>query len=579
MKTAAGASAVHVQTSGAARRPNVVLILTDDQGYGDLSVHDNPYLKTPNIDRLAGQGVEMTRFYVSPVCAPTRSSLLTGRYNLRCGVYGVTRGYETMRTEETTLAEALGGAGYRTGMFGKWHLGEHYPYVPHAQGFDEFIGFRTGHWLNYFDSNAERNGKPYRLKGYVTDALTNEAMRFVEQNRDRPFLLYLPYNVPHSPLQAPARHFEPFRGRTDISEGAAAVYAMVSAIDENVGRLMAKLDELRLADNTIVIFLSDNGPAGQRYNRGLRGGKGTVYEGGVRVPFFARWPGRLKAGRKVDTIAAHIDVYPTLLDLCGVPRPSGLPIDGLSIRPLLEGTASNWPDRMLFTHREREQDPSTLYPGTVRTQRFNLVNGTELYEIPVDPGEQTNVAAQHPETVQRLRAAFETWYGEASRQCMFLRRPIPVGYLEENPVRLSAPQSYFGGNIKYHNSPAGFAHDWLTNWTSTDDWVEWDIHSVHEGRYEVTLVYLCPQADVGAKVAVSCGDRSVEAVVNKATSMTPRPNPAVVPQPTYPEMDFATLAMGNLEIPAGRGRLRVKASSKAGATVMDLQEIRLRRLE
>lgn len=558
------------------RPPNVVLILTDDQGYGDLGIHGNPYLKTPNLDKLAGQGVELTRFYVSPVCAPTRSALLTGRYNLRCGVYGVTEGRETMRTEETTIAEALRGAGYRTGLFGKWHLGEHYPYVPHAQGFDEFVGFRTGHWINYFDTMLERNGKPLQTKGYITDFFTDESIRFMERNQDRPFFLYAAYNAPHAPFQVPESYLAPYKSMS-IPEQVAAVYAMVANLDENVGRLLAALKRLRLAQNTIVVFLTDNGPNGQRYNAGLRAAKGSVYEGGVRVPFFIRWPGRFQAGRRVDTIAAHIDLYPTLLEMCGVPMPKGLPIDGRSILPLLEGKAQNWPDRMLFTHREGKDNPSSTYPGAVRTERFNLVNGKELYEIPADPGEQNNLAVKYPEKVKELRAAYEAWYEVAGRECGFLRKPIPVGYAEENPVSLPAPQSYFHGDLKFF-AGSGFAHDWITNWRKVDDWVHWDVDVVHAGRYEVTLSYLCPKEDLGSRIAVSVGEARVEAAITEPTSMTPKPARDVIPRSETREMYWGSLPLGTLTLPAGKSQLAVRALTRAGGAVMDLKSVSLRRL-
>jgi arylsulfatase A len=556
--------------------PNVVLILTDDQGYGDLGIHGNPYLKTPNLDKLASQGVELTRFYVSPVCAPTRSALLTGRYNLRCGVYGVTEGRETMRTEETTIAEALRGAGYRTGLFGKWHLGEHYPYVPHAQGFDEFVGFRTGHWTNYFDTMLERNGKPLQTKGYITDFFTDESIRFMERNQDRPFFLYAAYNAPHAPFQVPERYLAPYKSMS-IPEQVAAVYAMVANLDENVGRLLAALERLRLAQNTIVVFLTDNGPNGQRYNAGLRAAKGSVYEGGVRVPFFIRWPGRLQAGRRVDTIAAHIDLYPTLLEMCGASMPKGLPIDGRSILPLLEGKAQNWPDRMLFTHREGKDNPSSTYPGAVRTERFNLVNGKELYEIPADPGEQNNVAVKYPQKVKELRAAYEAWYEVAGRECGFVRKPIPVGYAEENPVSLPAPQSYFHGDLKFF-AGSGFAHDWITNWKKVDDWVHWDVDVVHAGRCEVTLSYLCPKEDLGSRIAVSVGEARVEAAIAEPTSMTPKPARDVIPRSETREMHWGSLPLGTLTLPAGKSQLAVRALTRAGGAVMDLKSVSLRRL-
>lgn len=559
----------------AGRRPNIILILTDDQGYGDLSLHGNPYLRTPNLDRLARQGIQFTRFYVCPVCAPTRASLLTGRYHLRCGVHGVTWGRETMRTQETTIAEALRAAGYSTALIGKWHLGEHYPYVPHAQGFQEFIGFRTGHWNNYFDSLLERNGKPYPTSGYISDALTDEAIRFVERNRRAPFFLYLAYNAPHAPFQVPEQYFERYRAM-NLPPETAAVYGMVSNIDDNVGRLLKRLDDLGLAQDTIVIFLTDNGPNGQRYNAGLRGRKGSVYEGGVRVPFFLRWPRGIPRPGRVEQIAAHIDVFPTLLELCGVPPPRGLPLDGVSLVPLLLGQASQWPDRMLFFHAERRPDPSAIFPGAVRTQRFNLINGEELYDLSNDPGEQRNVIAEHPELARRLRSAYEKWFAEVSRECGFRRPRIPVGYREENPVTLPAPQAWLHGRLRFYEGN-GWAHDWISQWTDERDWVHWELEVVNAGRYRVSLRYLCPESDLGGRVRIEAGGSSVEALITRATPMQPVPTREVVPRTEAPVMQWATLEMGELVLPKGPVDLAVRALRKPGRTLMELKEVVLYR--
>jgi arylsulfatase A-like enzyme len=568
----AGARTAH----GAGKRPNVLLILADDQGYGDLSLHGNPYLNTPNMDRLAGQGIEFTRFYVSPVCAPTRSSLLTGRYNVRCGVHGVTAGMETMPTAETTIAEAMRPAGYRTALYGKWHLGSHYPNVPHGQGFEEFIGFRTGHWINYWDPKLEHNGKPYPAKGYITQILTDLAIRYLETNRNDPFFLYLAYNVPHSPFMVPERYWNMYKD-LDLPERSRAAYALTKCLDDNLGRLMAKVDELKLAEDTIVIFLSDNGPAGVRYNAGLRGAKGSVYEGGNREPFFIRWTGRLAAGKKIDTIAAHVDIYPTLLDMCGVARPKGLPIDGRSIYPLLKGETKNWPDRMLFVHAEKRNDPSAMYPGTVRTQRFNLVGGKELYEIPVDPGETANVADKYPEVTKRLRAAYESWYKDALPKGGFQRLPIPVGYDEENPAWLPAPEGYLHGSLEYYGK-AGFAHDWVTNWKSVEDFVHWDVEVAHGGSYEVSLNYLCAAADIGSKVEVRVGDAAVSAVITESTPMEPIVMRDVIPRQETPEMHWKVMRVGVLRMNEGKARLEVRAIEKKGERVMDLDRVYLRKI-
>jgi arylsulfatase A len=563
---AALAGTAHAQP---ARRPNVILIMSDDQGYGDLSCHGNPHIRTPNLDRLSTQGATFTRFYVSPVCAPTRASLLTGRYNVRCGVHGVTGGRETMATDETTVAEALKGAGYDTALYGKWHLGEVYPYVPHAQGFDEYIGFRTGHWNNYFDAVLERNGQPYPTKGYIADALTDHAIAYINRERSSPFFLYIAYNTPHTPSQVPDRYWKKF-AEQGMERRLAATYGMVENLDENVGRLLTHVDKQRLARDTILIFLTDNGPDSDRYTSGLRGRKGSVYEGGVRVPFFLRWPGRVRPGLTVDAIAAHIDVYPTVLDLCGVARPKARPLDGLSLRPLLETGAPNWPERAIFTHSERPRNETAMYPGAIRTQRYNLVNGTELYDLQADPGEQRNVASEHPEKAAQLRARYEDWFQTVIAERGFRRYPIHVGHAEENPVYLPATQAYFGGDLKYHGG-AGYAHDWLTNWSRTEDSVYWEIDVAEPGTYSIALEYLCPATDIGAGVEIITAGKRLRGKVSQPTAMEPLPDRNLVPSPYYLTMAWGRLPMGSLVLPKGRTRLEVKALNKPGRVVMDLK--------
>ena len=303
-------------------QPNIVLIVADDLGYGDLSANGNPDVLTPNLDALMGQSIAFDRFFVSPVCAPTRAALLTGRYPLRTGVRGVTGGRENMRPAETTLAETLRAAGYRTGLFGKWHNGEHVPLTPGSQGFDRFLGFTYGHINDYFDAALEdEGGKAVPTRGYITDVLTSAAMDFVTQNRDRPFFAYLAYNAPHKPYQVPDAEFDRFRAR-GMSAQLASVYGMIVRLDAQIGRLLRHLDATGLAENTVVVFMSDNGAGGpQRYNAGMKGRKGSVDEGGGRVPLLVRWPARWPHGARVSQIAAHIDLYPTLLGLRRRARP------------------------------------------------------------------------------------------------------------------------------------------------------------------------------------------------------------------------------------------------------------------
>lgn len=531
-------------------KPNVILIMTDDQGFGDLSLHGNTRLKTPNLDRLAAEAVEFTRFTVSSVCAPTRASLLTGRYALRCGVHGVTAGRETMRHKEVTVARVLQSVGYRTALLGKWHLGENYPNVPHASGFDEFVGFRPGHWNRYFDSPCERNGKPDQLKGYVSDALTGEAISFVERHRARPFFLYLAFNAPHSPYQVPDRYFDRHKSLGDPE--LAAIHAMVENLDDNVGRLLARMDELKLRENTIVIFLCDNGPQTQRYAAGLRGRKGAVYEGGTRAPFFLRWPSHAEAGRKVDRAATHIDVFPTLLDLCGVAGAAGAPrVDGVSLKPLLmPGPGERaWPARIVFSHADHQADPMKPFPGSACEQRWKMVNGTELYDLEADPGEAKNLAAEHPAELARLNRAYREWFASITAGFTPGVSPIPVGYWEENPAVLNAPLAQLSKGAAFF-ARNGFANDFIQGWEAPGARASWRIDVAAGGRYEVWAQLLAAAPDLPVSVAV--GEESLGARTGQADSLAPNVLPERAPHNSAaPDMTWSRLRLGRLPLEPG----------------------------
>ena len=543
-------------------RPNVLLIMTDDQGYGDFSGHGNPHVQTPNLDRLASEGVEFTRFTVSPVCAPTRASLLTGRYHLRCGIHGVTGGRETIAESEITVASLLRQKGYRTGLVGKWHLGENYPCVPHAMGFDEFVGCRTGHWNRYFDPPAERNGKATRLKGYATDALTDEALGFIDRSRSNPFFLYLAYNAPHAPYQLPRDLFDKYR-KFPIPPEAAAVYGMVENIDQNIGRLLTKLKERSLEENTLVLFLTDNGPQTDRYNHGLRARKGSVYEGGTRAPLFVRLPGIARRGSKIDRIAAHIDVAPTILDVCGIAPPKDREIDGRSLLPLLSSNPFSWPDRTIYTHFEPAKDPSVVYPGSSRTQRWKMVNGRELYDLTTDPGEKTDLADRHPEVLGRMKDDYESWFQRVTTPRSFKKPPIPVGYLEENPARLFAPQAALSAGARFRNTN-GYAHDWVVEFGQAE--FDIDVHAA--SVYEVGLKCLTP----GGVVKVQAGDQALSFSLTASKSLEPIPLPDLVARNEASEMPWETQMIGTLRLPAGVARLTVQGED------LQLKEVLLRRI-
>ncbi len=541
------------------KKPNVVLIMTDDQGYGDFSRRKNPVLETPNLDKLASQSVEFTRFSVSPVCAPTRAALLTGRYPLRTGVHGVTKGRETMRMNEVTLAQAMKGAGYRTSLVGKWHLGENYPYVPHARGFDEFVGFRVGHWNWYFDSPVERNGKDAMLPGYIGDALTNEAMRVIDASRRDPFFLYLAYNTPHAPYQLPDAYFNKFAGK-GLSVENQSVYGMVSNIDDNIGRLMGHLEKRGLAEDTIVMFLCDNGPQTNRFTAGLRGRKGSVYEGGTRSPLYVRYPKGWKTARQVDTICGHIDVTPTLLDLCQVKRPAGPVMDGVSLRPLLEGSSAARKDRMIFTHADQQPDPTKPWPGCARTQQYKMVGGNELYDLLADPGENTNIAAARSEVMSRLQGEYEKWFASTLEGFTFGAPPIPVGYKEENPAKLTAPQAELQGGLRYFMK-FGYAHDFVTGWNGAGDALKWKVDARVAGKYRVQAEYRC--AEAGPGLTLSTGGKDYEAKVTKGVSM----EEIHLPHRTHNGNEAPVVKWGKLdlgEVPLQRGANELKLSVAGG---------------
>jgi arylsulfatase A len=552
------------------KKPNVIVIVTDDQGWGDIHSHGNDLIDTPMMDRLAAAGARLDRFYVSPVCAPTRASLLTGRYHPRTGVSGVARGFETMRSDEVTIADILRRAGYATGCFGKWHNGAHYPYHPNGRGFEEFLGFCCGHWNNYFDTMLEHNGEPVRTKGYINDVLTDAALAFIEKNRGRPFFCYIPYNTPHTPFQVPDRYFDKYKAR-GLDDALASAYGMCENLDDNLGRLLAKLDTLDLAEDTIIIMFGDNGPNTDRYNGAMRGRKGSVYEGGVRNFLFFRYPKRVEPNTVVQPITADIDLLPTLVELTGVKMPKTLPLDGVSIVPLLQGETETWPDRMIFSYWNRK--------GAVRTERHRLVvqrKRAELYDMAADPGEQNDIAQERPDVTKKLKAAYDEWLEDVTRRGSE-RPPIPVGYAQMKRVEMTVPEATWHGGLKFGGRHAN--NNWVTNWVSTDAHLYWDIDVVHAGPYEMTLMYICPEEDVGARVCVEVDGERVEGVIEKAHDLDPVPSPDRVPRSEVYERIWAPLTLGRLTLREGRTRLYVKALTKPGKAVMDLKAVRVRRLD
>jgi len=488
------------------RRPNVVLIMTDDQGYGDMSCHGNTKLKTPNIDRLQREGVEFTQFIVCPVCAPTRASLMTGRYNYRTGVTDTYLGRAMMYSEEVTIAEMLAKAGYATGIFGKWHLGDNYPLRPEDQGFGEALVHNGGGigqpsdppGSSYFDPVLRHNGAWKKLKGYCTDIFFDAAMAFIERNREKPFFAYIPTNCPHAPFQIAEECWRPFK-QMGLDDRTAKVYGMVKNIDDNIGKLLARLEELKLDQNTIVIFLTDNGPNGRRHNCGLRAQKGSVYEGGIRVPFFVRWPARARPGAKEHNVAAHIDVAPTLLDACGVAPPPDAKLDGRSLLKLITGEETDWPDRVLYVQWHRGDAPELHRACAARGERYKLVNGKELYDLLNDPGEKKDIAAEHPDIAAKMRAGYEAWFKDVSSTRGYDPPRIHLGTPHENPTVLTR-QDWRGPRAGWDGNSLG----------------HWEVKVTSDARYDVTLHF--PPVGEAAEASFRLGDVALRKPLEKGAA-------------------------------------------------------------
>ena len=557
------------------RHPNILLILTDDQGWGDISSHGNLLLETPHMDRIAAEGARFDRFFVSPVCAPTRASLLTGRYHMRTGVHGVTRGRENMRAEEKTLAEILKTNGYATGCFGKWHNGAHYPFHPNGQGFDEFLGFTAGHWNNYFDTTLDHNGRPEKTQGYIADVTTDAALSFIDSFQDQPFFCYVPYNPPHSPFQVPDDAFDKAKAR-GLSDTLACVYAMCENLDMNIGRLLDRLETLNLARDTIVLFITDNGPNTERFNGHMRGRKGSVHEGGVRVPGFIRWPGHIEAGQTITPIAAHIDMLPTLLSLCGLPAPPDLELDGLDLSAQLLGGDKDWTDRQIVSYWGGQ--------GSIRTEQYRLVvypGGIELYDMIRDPSESTDIKDIKPEVTQNLKKAYDDWYADVTSRG-FYPIPIPVGYSEWPEVVMPGHEAFLelknGKGISYYDKH-GWANDWIANWTDTRAYPYWEIEVVEAGKFKIVLDYVCPEASVGATFEIRAAGSSIRGQVQKAHDPPLIPSPDRVKRKEVYEKVWNTLTVGEFFLKKGRTQLQIHALTKPGTTVMDVKAVHIVKVE
>ena len=552
-------------------KPNIILIVTDDQGWGDLSFNGNSNLQTPNLDNLAKNGVSFENFYVQPVCSPTRAEILCGRQFRRLGVYATSAGGERLNLGETTLAEVFKKAGYKTAAYGKWHSGMQAPYHPNSRGFDDFYGFASGHWGNYFDPLLEHNGKLVKGNGFIVDELTDKGLDFISKNRERPFLLYLPYNTPHSPMQVPDKYWNKFQNRQlskkhtdttleDISFTKAAL-AMVENIDNNVGRITNKLKELNLEENTILVYLSDNGPNGWRWNAGMRGKKGSTDEGGVRSPLFISWKNTIPGSKSITQIASAIDILPTLAGLADIEIKTINPLDGTNLEPLIFEENPIWKPRYIYNNWNQKT--------SVRSQDFRLDDKNRLYHIPTDIGQTRDVSKEYPDDYDSLLRAKELWLKELPIPTTEIR-PFTIGHPSMNTTQLPARDGISHGGIERSNKYPNCS--FFTNWKSPEDYISWDVDVLTEGSYEVILYYSCAKKNVGATILVELDSNSLSKKITEFHDppITGMENDRIPRIESYIK-DFKPLSMGIIKLQKGRGKLKLRASQIPGEGAIDFR--------
>jgi len=544
--------------------PNVLVFLSDDQGWGDFGFQGNTNFQTPNLDQLADTGTVCQRFYVCPVCAPTRAEFLTGRYHPRGSAMGVTQGDERLDLDETTLAERLKSTGYATGAFGKWHNGSQYPYHPNARGFDEFYGFCSGHWGDYFSPPLERNVIQVKGNGFVADDFTDHAIDFIRQHSTQPFFCYLAFNTPHSPMQVPDHYMDAVKkrqitmkhqGRSGEKEDDAttlAAIAMVENIDWNVGRILKALDELNIRQETIIIYFNDNGPNSFRWNAGMKGRKGTLDEGGVRSPLIINWPGKIPPDRRIDQLTGAVDITPTLCELAGIPIPSDPehPLDGISIAPQILNPTHSVIERTLYTHWSgriaMRQGPYLLDPdGSL----FNVVN---------DPTQQSNLAESEATIRQSMSEAVQRWREEVLRSAQ-ANRPFIIGHPKRPVATLPAQDGKCKGPTVKRSDTAPNC-SFFTNIRSTEDRLTWEIEPLQTGTYSVWISYTASAEAVGKHLKISVLDDELTNAIQTAfdSPLRGKENDRVQRKSESLMKDFKQVKLGVMNLKAQRGSCEIR---------------------
>ena len=494
------------------KQPNVVIVITDDQGYGDLACHGNPWIQTPKMDKLFVESIRFTNYHCGTTCAPTRAGLMTGKYCNHVNVWHTILGRELLRKEEYTMANAFTDNGYKTAMFGKWHLGDNYPFRPHDRGFQEALYHKAGgvgqapdFWNNdYFDDTYFRNGKPEKFEGYCTDIWFSEALKFIKKNKEQPFFCYISTNAPHGPFRVAKKYSEMYGANPEITN--PSFYGMITNIDDNLAVLDEKLVEWGLKENTIFIFTTDNGSSAganldkqgfviKGYNAGMRGKKASKYEGGHRVPFFVRWPAQnLFGGKDLNSVASYSDVFPTLVDLCKLEIPQSLEFDGVSLTDYFEGSENK--ERVIFTDTQRLKELKKWKDCAVMTNKWRLIDGKELYDMETDHGQKTNVAADHPQIVAKLKNDYENWWTNVSE---YSHEPTEIGvdFTKETPVVLSSHDLISDGGVTWNQNQ-------LRQLTGAQG--HWALDFAEEKEYEFRLYRWPEEANLALNAKAPAGD-------------------------------------------------------------------------
>lgn len=564
------------------RSPNVIVFLSDDQGWGDFGFQGNTNLKTPHIDSLAKGGAVLERFYVCPVCAPTRAEFFTGRYHPRSGAMGVTEGKERLDLDETILAERFLKAGYATAAFGKWHNGTQYPYHPNARGFQEFYGFTAGHWGDYFSPPLDHNGLSTKGEGYVTDDFTNHAMEFIRAHKQQPFFCYVAYNTPHSPMQVPDEYFNRMQGRPlkmkhqgrpaekEDEAMTIAALAMVENIDDNVGRILNLLESEKLIDNTIIVYFNDNGPNSFRWNGGMKGKKGSVDDGGTRSPCLIQWPQKIPAGLRTQQLSGAIDLTPTLCSLAGIEIDRSS-LDGLDLSSQLLATQQPIIKRQLFTH----------WAGKIalREGEFLLDQEGKLFDLIQDPAQKAVVNERYPDVVGSMKEAVLLWEQEVVAPAKVDARPFTVGDLRAKRTELPARDAVAKGpTIK--RSAAAPNCSYFTSWQSLEDEVRWNIEILDEGEFEILMQYNAPPECVGSVIEVTYGELVLQVEIDKPFSAVAygAEKDRVKRQGESLMKPFLTMSLGKCRLKKSSGDLRLKLKEIKGSSGLEVQGLEVIRL-